>query len=94
MDDGKQPPTSGRPTRNPPAMTGPASALLVAGPERLARSLAPLVTALDEAGVLAPVARVGAALASLGALLALLAGLAGRALFRSRHYRNPPQHST
>jgi basic amino acid/polyamine antiporter, APA family len=64
-----------------------AAALVAAGPDRLATSAAPLVTAVEAAGVggLAPVVRVGAALASLGALLALLAGVGRTALAMARH---------
>ncbi|WP_051581738.1 APC family permease [Pseudonocardia acaciae] len=64
------------------------AALLAAGPERLAAASAPLVAAVDAAGVgaLAPVVRIGAALASLGALLALIAGVGrtGLAMARNR----------
>src|SRR5690606_30081114 len=58
------------------------AALLAVGPEALAGSPAPLATVL-EAGDwdgLAPVARVGAALASAGVLLSLLAGVSRTAL--------------
>jgi APA family basic amino acid/polyamine antiporter len=63
------------------------TALLAAGPERLAGSTAPLVTALEGAGVgeLAPVVRAGAAVASLGALLALIAGIGRTSLAMARH---------
>jgi len=64
------------------------AALLAAGPERLAAASAPLSAAVQAAGSggLAPVVRVGAALASLGALLALIAGLGrtGLAMARNR----------
>ena len=55
-----------------------AAALMAAGPHRLADATAPLTVAVQAAGAggLAPVVRVGAALASLGALLALIAGSA------------------
>ena len=64
------------------------AALLAVGPERLASSAAPLVTAVTStdvtwAGVLV---RVGAAVASLGALLALMTGIGrtGMAMARNR----------
>jgi APA family basic amino acid/polyamine antiporter len=64
------------------------AALLAAGPGRLAASTAPLTTAVQAAGAgaLAPVVRIGAALAALGALLALIAGIArtGLAMARQR----------
>jgi len=55
-----------------------ATALLVLGPERLARSAAPLAAVVATAGVapLVAVVRVGAAVAVLGVLLSLLAGVA------------------
>lgn len=61
--------------------------LLAAGPERLAASTAPLVTALESAGVgeMAPVVRIGAAVASLGALLAMIAGVGRTSLAMARH---------
>lgn len=63
------------------------AALLAAGPESLANSSAPLTTAVDAAGAtaLAPVVRIGAALASLGALLALIAGIGRTSLAMARH---------
>ncbi len=63
------------------------SALLAAGPERLASAVAPLTVAVQSAGAgaVAPVVRVGAALASLGALLALLAGIGRTSLAMARH---------
>jgi APA family basic amino acid/polyamine antiporter len=63
------------------------AALLAAGPDRLAAATAPLTTAVDAAGsaALAPVVRVGAALASLGALLALIAGIGRTSLAMARH---------
>ncbi|HEU5269604.1 MAG TPA: APC family permease [Jatrophihabitans sp.] len=63
------------------------SALLAAGPARLAAASAPLADAVHAAGVgaLAPVVRVGAALASLGALLALIAGVGRTTLAMARH---------
>ncbi len=62
------------------------AALLAAGPERLAASSAPLTTAAEAAGagVLAPVIRVGAALATLGSLLALIAGIGRTTLAMAR----------
>jgi basic amino acid/polyamine antiporter, APA family len=61
--------------------------LLAAGPERLARSAAPLAEALRAAGAapLVPVVAVGATLASLGALLALIAGIGRTTLAMARH---------
>ncbi|HWM56275.1 MAG TPA: APC family permease [Pseudonocardia sp.] len=63
------------------------AALLAAGPQQLAAAPAPLTTALEAAGAggLAPVVRVGAALAALGALLALLAGIGRTSLAMARH---------
>ncbi|OLR92251.1 APC family permease [Actinokineospora bangkokensis] len=62
-------------------------ALLVLGPQRLASAAAPLTAAVEAGGVggLAPVVRVGAALASLGALLALVAGIGRTAMAMARH---------
>lgn len=64
------------------------AALLAAGPDRLASATAPLAEAVQAAGVgeIAPVVRIGAALASLGALLALFAGIGrtGLAMARNR----------
>ncbi len=64
------------------------TALLAAGPARLADSAAPLVTAMEAAGVgrIAVVVRIGAIVASLGALLALIAGIGrtGLAMARNR----------
>ncbi|MEU9842988.1 APC family permease [Actinomadura sp. NPDC048032] len=64
-----------------------AAALLAAGPRVLADAAAPLAAAVEAAGAgaLAPVVRVGAALASLGALLALIAGIGRTALAMARH---------
>src|SRR5271166_5891713 len=61
--------------------------LLAAGPDRLARSPAPLAEALRAAGAvpLLPVVAVGATLASLGALLALTAGIGRTTLAMARH---------
>jgi APA family basic amino acid/polyamine antiporter len=63
------------------------TALAAAGPERLAGSAAPLVAALEAAGVgeMSPVVRVGAAVASLGALLALIAGIGRTSLAMARN---------
>ena len=63
------------------------AALLAAGPSRLAASAAPLTTAVEAAGAggLAPVVRVGGAVASLGALLALIAGIGRTSLAMARH---------
>ena len=63
------------------------AALLAAGPGQLAAATAPLTTAVQAAGAggLAPVVRVGAALASLGALLALIAGVGRTGLAMARH---------
>lgn len=64
-----------------------ATALLAAGPDRLATAAAPLATAVRAAGagVVAPVVQVGGALASLGALLALLAGVGRTSLAMARN---------
>ena len=63
------------------------SVLLAAGPDALAASTTPVVTALDHAGAswAVPVARAGAAVASLGALLALIAGVGRTALAMARN---------
>ncbi|TDD78051.1 APC family permease [Actinomadura rubrisoli] len=63
------------------------AALLAAGPGRLAATTAPLTEAVRAAGVggLAPVVRVGGAVASLGALLALIAGVGRTGLAMARH---------
>jgi APA family basic amino acid/polyamine antiporter len=63
------------------------AALLAAGPQRLAATPAPLVEAVQAAGVphLAMVVRVGGAVASLGALLALIAGVGRTSLAMARH---------
>lgn len=63
------------------------SALLVAGPDALAVSSAPLRTAVELAGAswAKPVVTIGAVVASLGALLALLAGVARTALAMGRN---------
>jgi APA family basic amino acid/polyamine antiporter len=61
--------------------------LLAAGPDQLAAATAPLTTAVQAAGAggLAPVVRVGAALAALGALLGLIAGVGRTSLAMARH---------
>jgi APA family basic amino acid/polyamine antiporter len=63
--------------------------LSVLGPDRLAHSAAPLTDAVRAAGVpgLAPVVRVGAAVAALGSLLALILGVSRTtlAMARDRH---------
>jgi APA family basic amino acid/polyamine antiporter len=67
------------------------SALLALGPDRLARSAAPLADAA-RAGTLAwlaPAVRVGAAVASLGVLLSLLAGVSRTALAMARDRELP-----
>jgi len=63
------------------------AALLAAGPDRLATATAPLTEAVHAAGAggIAPVVRIGAALASLGALLALIAGVGRTSLAMARH---------
>ncbi|HET9142975.1 MAG TPA: APC family permease [Actinophytocola sp.] len=63
------------------------AALLAAGPDRLAAASAPLTTAVQAAGAegLAPVVRIGAALAALGALLALIAGIGRTSLAMARN---------
>ncbi len=63
------------------------SALLSAGPEALAASAAPLVTAVQSAGVggVEPVVRAGAITGSLGALLALIAGIGRTSLAMARN---------
>jgi APA family basic amino acid/polyamine antiporter len=60
--------------------------LIAAGPDRLADSAAPLVTAVEAAGVgdVEPVVRVGGLVASLGALLALIAGIGRTSLAMAR----------
>ncbi len=63
------------------------AALLAAGPHRLAAAAAPLSTAVHAAGApaVAPVVRIGGAVAALGALLALIAGIGRTALAMARH---------
>jgi APA family basic amino acid/polyamine antiporter len=61
--------------------------LLAAGPEALAKSTAPVATAVKaaDAAWALPVVRIGAAVASLGALLALIAGIGRTSLAMARH---------
>jgi APA family basic amino acid/polyamine antiporter len=63
------------------------SALLAAGPDRLAAASAPLAEAVQAAGAgsITPVVRVGGALAGLGALLALIAGVSRTSLAMARN---------
>ena len=65
--------------------------LTVLGPDRLAHTAAPLAGAVRAAGVpgLAPVVRVGAAVAALGSLLALLLGVSRTALAMARDRHLP-----
>lgn len=72
------------------------SALLAIGPREIARASAPLAAAV-EAGrwsVLAPVVRIGAAVASAGVLLSLLAGVSRTALSMARRRELPSFLST
>jgi APA family basic amino acid/polyamine antiporter len=63
------------------------AALLVAGPDAIAGSSAPLRTAVELAGAsfAKPIVSVGAAVASLGALLALLSGVGRTTLAMARN---------
>ncbi|MEV5573594.1 APC family permease [Spirillospora sp. NPDC052269] len=63
------------------------AALLGAGPDVLAGASAPLTAAVEAAGSpgLAPVVRIGGALAALGSLLALIAGIGRTGLAMARH---------
>jgi APA family basic amino acid/polyamine antiporter len=63
------------------------SALLAAGPDALAASSTPIVTAVEAVGAAwaKPVVRIGAAVASLGSLLALIAGLGRTSLAMARN---------
>jgi APA family basic amino acid/polyamine antiporter len=63
------------------------AALLAAGPNLLAAAVAPLTTAVHAAGAgaVAPVVRIGGALAALGSLLALIAGVGRTSLAMARH---------
>jgi APA family basic amino acid/polyamine antiporter len=67
------------------------SVLVVLGPSGLARESAPLAEAVRQAGapVLAPVVRVGAAVAALGSLLALILGVSRTTLAMSRDRHLP-----
>lgn len=67
------------------------TALLAAGPDRLASSTAPLATAMQAAGVgnIAAIVRIGAIVASLGSLLALIAGIGRTSLAMARHHDLP-----
>jgi APA family basic amino acid/polyamine antiporter len=67
------------------------SALAAGGPDVLASTTAPLAEAVKAAGspAIAPVVRVGAAIASAGALLALIAGI-GRTAFAMARERDLP----
>jgi len=62
-------------------------ALLAAGPDALAASSTPIVTAVEAVGAAwaKPVVRIGAAVASLGSLLALIAGLGRTSLAMARN---------
>lgn len=72
------------------------AALLVAGPDALAASSAPLRTAVELAGAAwaTPVVTLGAAVASLGALLALLAGVSRTSLAMARNRDLPRRLAT
>jgi basic amino acid/polyamine antiporter, APA family len=61
--------------------------LAAAGPDRIAASTAPLVTAVEAAGVgdVAPVVRIGGMVAAMGALLALIAGIGRTTLAMARN---------
>lgn len=67
------------------------TALLAAGPDRLASSTASLATAMQAAGVgnIAAIVRIGAIVASLGSLLALIAGIGRTSLAMARHHDLP-----
>jgi APA family basic amino acid/polyamine antiporter len=67
------------------------AALAVLGPERLSHTAAPLAEAVRAAGVpgLAPVVRVGAAVAALGSLLALILGVSRTTLAMARDHHLP-----
>lgn len=68
------------------------SALLAAGPARLAGATAPLSEAVHAAGAggIEPVIRLGAIMASLGSLLALIAGVSRTTLAMARDDELPP----
>lgn len=63
------------------------SILLAAGPDRIAGAAAPLVAAVNAAGMgsLAPLLRLGGMVASLGTLLALIAGIGRTSLAMARN---------
>ncbi|MCW7987700.1 transporter [Streptomyces platensis subsp. clarensis] len=65
--------------------------LAVLGPDRLAHAAAPLTEAVDAADApgLAPVVRVGAAVAALGSLLALILGVSRTTLAMARDHHLP-----
>jgi APA family basic amino acid/polyamine antiporter len=66
------------------------AALLAVGPDRLAAAAAPLTEAVTAGSPgLAPVVRIGGALASLGALLALIAGVGRTTLAMARNHDLP-----
>lgn len=67
------------------------SALLAAGPARLAHAAAPLSQAVRAAGLggIEPVVRLGAIMASLGSLLALIAGVSRTTLAMARDNELP-----
>ena len=69
------------------------AALAVLGPARLATAIDPLAQAVTAAGVdwLAPVVRVGAAVAALGSLLALILGVSRTTLAMARDRHLPHQ---
>ncbi|MFI0776910.1 APC family permease [Streptomyces sp. NPDC021212] len=66
--------------------------LAVLGPDRLAHATAPLAGAVRAAGApgLAPVVRIGAAVAALGSLLALILGVSRTTLAMARDRHLPP----
>jgi APA family basic amino acid/polyamine antiporter len=69
------------------------SALAAGGPDVLANATAPLAAAVKAAGspAIAPIVRIGAAIASAGALLALIAGIGRTAFAMSREGDLPRQ---
>lgn len=73
-----------------------ASALMAAGADALARSTAPLATAVEAGSLdpLVPAVRIGAAVASLGALLSLLAGVSRTAFAMADNRELPPWLAT
>jgi APA family basic amino acid/polyamine antiporter len=68
------------------------AALTVLGPDGLASATAPLSDAVRAAGIpgLAPIVRVGAAIAALGSLLALILGVSRTTLAMARDRHLPP----